>query len=75
MLVTIRCDRCGETIDAGRTLEVIQAGPTPPAWPTDPETGRPAHDLCGPCLDGLSAWRRDPTASDGARGGAPGGAW
>jgi hypothetical protein len=52
-VVTIRCDRCGETIDVGRALVAIVAGPTPPTWPTDPETGRPA------CPDALTGWLRD----------------
>jgi hypothetical protein len=73
-LVTIYCDRCGGEADAGRTLVVIHAGPTPPTWPTDPENGRPTLDLYGPCLDGSSVRLRDPAAGDGARGGAPGGA-
>jgi hypothetical protein len=56
--VAIRCDRCGAEIDAGRALSAVQAGATPPAWPMDPHTGRPALDLCSACLDGLDLWLR-----------------
>jgi hypothetical protein len=53
------CDRCREPIGAGRAAVAVTVGPRPPGWPTDPETGRPAADLCGPCLDALSAWLSD----------------
>jgi hypothetical protein len=38
-------DRCEATIDTGRAVLVIDAGPTPAGEPADLENGRPALDL------------------------------
>jgi hypothetical protein len=57
------CDRCGETIEAGRALVVVQAGNAPPSWPTDPESGRPSADLCPGCLADLTGWLATPRPS------------
>ncbi len=56
------CDRCGTEILSGRAVVVVQAGAAPPSWPTDHENGRPALDLCPPCLDALTRWLHDPAA-------------
>jgi hypothetical protein len=48
--VTIRCDRCGEAIGAGRTLVVIPADAAPLGWPAETETGRASADLGPGCL-------------------------
>jgi hypothetical protein len=61
--VAYACDRCGATIDTRRALVVTGAGAAPAGWPTDPESGRPGVDLCGPCLDALMAWLRAPVTS------------
>jgi hypothetical protein len=68
---TYTCDRCGVTIDDGRALVVIQAGPIPPAWSTDPETGRPGVDLCSTCLDSLASWLAQPHSRDEVRNPTP----
>ena len=63
------CDRCGRLIESGRALLVIEAGPRPPSWSARPASGRPAIDLCGPCLDALAGWLRQPeVASAGGSG-------
>jgi hypothetical protein len=61
--ITYACDRCGSAIDSGRSVIAIQAGAAPPSWSTDPETGRAAIDLCGPCMDGLAGGLRRPNPS------------
>ena len=58
MTVIIHCDRCGERIDRSRARLSLECGTTPPTWPTNSASGRPALDLCGPCLDGLAGWLR-----------------
>jgi hypothetical protein len=55
-----RCDRCSWLIESGRAVVAIEAGPRPMSWPTDPTSGRPATDLCGPCLEDLASWLRRP---------------
>ena len=61
-----RCDRCGRLIESGRAVVALEAGPRPPSWPTRLASGRPAIDLCGPCLDELTSWlRRPPEAAMG----------
>jgi hypothetical protein len=67
-VVTVHCDRCGVKIEEGRGLIVIEAGPAPPIWPTDPASGRAALDLCRPCLDGLTAWLREAVGPRGESG-------
>ena len=37
------CDRCCRLIDSGRAVVIIEAGASPPSWPTCPALGRP-HD-------------------------------
>ena len=64
---TYTCDRCGSALDAARAVVTVQAGATPPAWPTDPETGRPALELCARCLDELSTWLRPGPPRQAAR--------
>jgi hypothetical protein len=60
----VTCNRCRRTIDAERTALVAHAGPTPPTWPVDSQTGRPTLDLCPACLAGLDDWLRHPRVSD-----------
>jgi hypothetical protein len=61
--VVYTCDRCGTTIDTGRALVVIGAGPMPPGWPANPENGRPTLDLCPECMYALTVWLRNRPAA------------
>jgi hypothetical protein len=74
MTVRYHCDRCGRLIEAGCVKLVAECGSTPATWSTDPASGRPDIDLCGPCPDELSTWVCEADARDGARDGAPVGA-
>jgi hypothetical protein len=52
----IRCDRCGQQVEAGGSVLTLEAGSAPPRWPTRPDSGRPAIDLCEACLGALLQW-------------------
>jgi hypothetical protein len=54
--ILVRCDRCGETIVAGLTRLVVEAGEPPHAWTASPTTGKPCLDFCPGCMDALGAW-------------------
>jgi hypothetical protein len=45
---TFTCDRCGQRIEAGRTLIRVETGPA--------RDRIPEVDLCPGCLDALVAW-------------------
>ena len=53
---TYTCDRCSLSITVGRTVLTVEAGSTPPSWPTRTESGRPTLDLCHECMDDLNTW-------------------
>jgi hypothetical protein len=53
---TISCDRCNAKIAADRARLLLDVGPVPPGWPTDPATLKPSLDLCKLCLDALAGW-------------------
>ena len=50
----VHCDRCGERIESGRTLAIVETGPLRARWPT--------LDLCTTCADALTAWLVEKTA-------------
>jgi hypothetical protein len=54
-LTRTTCDRCDAVIEAGRAVLTIEAGPALP-WAPHERSGRPAVDLCPPCLAGLVEW-------------------
>jgi hypothetical protein len=56
--LTMNCYKCGDRIETGRAVLTVQTGPNRAGWPTATDSGRPAVDLCGACLDALAAWLR-----------------
>ena len=58
--ITYSCDRCLQPIAVGRTMVIVEAGSTPATWPSHPETGRPALDLCTRCMTDLTKWIDSP---------------
>ena len=58
------CDRCTLSIAVGRSVLTLEAGPTPPTWPSHPETGRPSLDLCAACMADLNTWIVSPTVEN-----------
>jgi hypothetical protein len=59
-VLSVTCDRCGRLVDSGRTVVTIEAGTSPPSWPTSVATGHPSLDLCPRGLDALVAWLASP---------------
>lgn len=59
----VHCDRCGERIEAGRTLATLETGPLRDRWPT--------LDLCGTCAEALGEWIRRGAGPSGEATGAP----
>lgn len=60
------CDGCHRLIESDRAVLTLRCGPRPPGWPSDPATGLPAVELCGPCLAALLA-RLDAIGQGGGR--------
>jgi hypothetical protein len=65
-VLTVTYDRCGDRIDSGRVVLTVDAGTSPPNWPTSVGTGRPSLDLCPRCLDALAAWLSSPARTSPA---------
>ena len=63
---TISCDRCHATIEVGRAVLTLEAGPALP-WAPHPRSGRPALDLCGRCLGELLEWMSAPAEGAGLK--------